>query len=271
MDPDVAGSSPVDRPIYFLMTSIQAFILGLIQGLTEFLPVSSSAHLKITKLLLDLKMDDSQVIFDLCCHFGTLIALFYYFGREIFYILRYDPRQIGRYALGTLPLIPFYFLLKPLRESASQSHLLGFCMIITALLLFLGGWVRRKKRGSPLFDSLAIGTMQAAALIPGVSRSGATISTAQMLGWEPYAAVHFSFLLSVPAVLGGTGLEILKLVKAPTSFSIPLTSCAIGFITSLGIGLLIVKPAMRFLEKGNLRPFAWYCLIAGIMVTLIYG
>lgn len=254
------------------MTSIEAFILGLVQGFTEFLPVSSSAHLKIAKMILGLKSDESQVVFDLCCHFGTLIALLYYFGREVFYILRYDIRKVGLFALATLPLIPFYFFLKPVRIAASQPHYLGFCMMITATLLFLGSYVRRKGRGSPASDALWIGVMQATALIPGISRSGATISTARVLGWNPYKAVHFSFLLSIPAILGGTTLEILKLTTTPHAFSVPFPSCVIGFLTSLATGLLIVRPAIRFLEKGNLKPFAWYCLIAGILVTIfLYG
>jgi undecaprenyl-diphosphatase len=252
------------------MTLIEALILGLIQGFTEFFPISSSAHVKIAKLILGLETSESHVIFDLSCHFGSLIALLYFFNRDIVQIFRYDHKKAWLFFIAMLPLIPFYFLLKPVRDAASKSEFLGFFMIATALILFGASWVKLKKEksGSPIKDALWIGTMQAVALIPGISRSAATIGTARSLGWTAQEAVRFSFLLSIPTILGGTSFELVKIASSANPLPISLETCIIGFVAALGAGLLIVTPAIRFLEKGNLNPFAWYCLIAGILVTV---
>lgn len=271
MDPVVAGSRPVDRPnLKTKMSLIEALILGLIQGFTEFFPISSSAHLKIAKLILGLEASESHVIFDLVCHLGSLIALLYFFNRDIVQIFRHDHKKAWLFFIAMLPLIPFYFLLKSVRAATSEPELLGFFMITTALILFGAGWLRfkREKSGSPIKDAFWIGTMQAAALIPGISRSAATIGMARSLGWTAEEAVRFSFLLSIPTILGGASLELVKIASSANSLPISFGTCIIGFVASLGAGLLVVAPAIRFLEKGNLKPFAWYCLIAGILVTL---
>ena len=109
--------------------------------------------------------------------------------------------------------------------------------------------------------------MQTAALIPGISRSGSTISAAQMLGWDPKEAVRFSFLLSIPTILGGNCIELLKLFFSESEpITVSFASCLIGFLSSLGVGLIMIKVAIAQLEKGNLKPFAFYCLIMGLLI-----
>lgn len=242
------------------MTYLQALILGLIQGLTEFFPISSSAHLKLAKFFLGVEGD--HVLFDLFCHLGTLCVLVYYFRREILQVSR---KQVF---FALVPLVPFYFLLKPLRDAASDIHFLGPFLAISALILFLGTKWQLSRVISPLKDSVLIGTMQAVALIPGISRSASTISTARFLGWSAKEAVHFSFLLSIPTILGGTALETIKMAAAPPA-SFSFGPCLLGFFASLGMGSLIIPHALKFLEKGNLKPFAWYCLFAAIVITLV--
>jgi undecaprenyl-diphosphatase len=129
---------------------------------------------------------------------------------------------------------------------------------------------RSKERGknAKIQDVLMIGALQSAALIPGISRSAATISCARFLGWNSKEAVRFSFLLSIPTVIGGNMLELLKASSSLDSVSI--SSLGIAFATSLLIGLFLVKKALGYLEKGNIRPFAWYCLSVGVLTTLYF-
>lgn len=258
------------------MSLFEAFIFGLVQGLTEFLPVSSSAHLKLAKLIFNIG-SESQIVFDLVCHLGTLLALLYFLRKEIQRIFRKDRTKLFLLFVATLPLIPCYFLLKPLRDFASHPQFLGLCLILTAVILFSGQKLRfpRKQeaaRKKDLKDALWIGAMQSAALIPGISRSASTISCAKALGWEPKEAVRFSFLLSIPTIIGGNCLELLKIyLSHETPASISLPACTVGFFASLTFGLIIIRFALSYLEKGNLRPFAWYCLCFGAIVTAWYN
>jgi undecaprenyl-diphosphatase len=253
------------------MSLFHAFLLGLLQGLTEFLPVSSSAHLKIAKLMCGIENSESLVIFDLMCHLGTLVAILYFFRKEIYILFTLERKKLGLICIAMLPLIPCYVLLKPVRDFASAPQCLGFCLMGTAVILFLGERWRIKRR-DPLNrgvkDVLYIGMMQASALIPGISRSASTISCARVLGWEASEAVRFSFLLSIPTVIGGNCLELLKMSLSSEPLpSISVRACAIGFLTACIAGLAIVRFAITFLQKGNLRPFAWYCLIVGSVFT----
>ncbi|MBI3236264.1 MAG: undecaprenyl-diphosphate phosphatase, partial [Chlamydiales bacterium] len=170
---------------------------------------------------------------------------------------------------------PCYLLLKPLREFLSEPHYLGFCLIGTSLILFAGTNRKSKeeKAEAPktsLRDALLIGTVQSAALIPGISRSASTISCARLLGWTPSKAVRFSFLLSIPTIIGGNSLEALRLFTSGKPVdAICLSTCAAAFIASCITGLFIIRFAISFLEKGNLKPFAWYCLILGTITTVL--
>ena len=276
MDPVVAGSSPVDRPIStpqligFVMSWLHALFLGLIQGVTEFFPVSSSAHLKACKTFFNLPTGEETILFDLFCHLGTLFALIYYFRRDILEFFYY-PRQLIPFMIALAPLVPFYFLLKPLREALSKPEYLGFCLIGTAAILMGASLIQKKMKAKFTYkDALFIGTLQGIALIPGISRSAATIGASLLRGATPSEAVRFSFLLSIPAVSGGLFLELMKAKSHLTSM--PLTHCLIGFATAAATGLIIVRFAIPLLQRKVLRPFAGYCLIAGILLTVyLYG
>lgn len=269
------------------MTFLQALILGIIQGATEFFPVSSSAHLRIFKYLLNIPDGEHLLYFDLLCHAGTLLALAIYLRKEIWNVLTHV-HQIALFTLALLPLIPGYFLLKPVRIALSSPSFLGYFLILTSLLLF----VAAKKAPSPEFDPLGrqssssscfgitqkwknvlwIGVMQTMALIPGISRSGATIAAARFCGWDWTAAARFSFLLAVPTILGGEFLETLKLVSnsSEATRAIPWTSYAVGFAAAFGVGLFAVRAVFWIYEKGKVRPFAWYCLGVGLLALTIF-
>lgn len=256
------------------MSTFEAFIFGLLQGITEFLPISSSAHLKLAKLLFGIENSEAQVIFDLMCHLGTLVAVLAFFRRDIYSLFTKEKKKLALLCIATLPLIPCYFLLKPVRDWASAPQFLGLCLIVTSLILFLGEKWRLKERKTSTFkhgvqEALWIGTLQAGALIPGISRSASTISCARVLGWEVDESVRFSFLLSIPTIMGGNCLELLKIAfftQGP--LEIAVNACLIGFFTSCLAGLTMVRFALAVLQKGNLKPFAWYCLLFGFFVTI---
>jgi undecaprenyl-diphosphatase len=256
------------------MSTLEGLIFGLLQGITEFLPVSSSAHLKLVKMLFGIESSESQVVFDLICHLGTLVAVLLFFRKDLVQLFTKDRKQLGLLFLATLPLIPCYLLLKPLRDFASAPQYLGICLMITSLILFIGNkWRVQRATTAPsakkIRDILMIGTMQSAALIPGISRSASTISCARVLGWSPSEAVRFSFLLSIPTIIGGNCLEALKLyVSTEAPIEVSISACIAAFAASCIVGLFMVRFAISILEKGNLKPFAWYCLVLGLVTTL---
>ncbi|MBS0626286.1 MAG: undecaprenyl-diphosphate phosphatase [Verrucomicrobia bacterium] len=254
------------------MSLFEALILGLVQGIAEFLPISSSAHLKFTKWLLGIADGQHLEYFDLVCHGGTLLALILFLWKDILKVLS-SFRLMSLYALAIVPLIPAYLFLKPLRVAAAQGEYLGYCLVATAALLFLAS---RKKEAEVTDlkwkDVVCIGVMQTMALIPGISRSGSTISAARFCGWNWMDAARFSFLLAVPTVLGGELLETVKLLKGTSDAvgALRWECYAGGFISSFAFGLLGVRWMFKIYEKGNVRPFAWYCLGIGLLAWMVF-
>lgn len=250
------------------MSLLEAFLLGLIQGLTEFFPVSSSAHLALCKLMLGIQDTETQVILSLFCHLGTLLAVIIFLKQDILTILRTDRKKVLLIFLAIIPLIPCYLLVKPFKDWVFHPNFIGFGLMFTGFVLLLAHfWHLKiphksslKKRAQ---DALYIGAMQSIALIPGVSRSASTICCARVLGWEISDAVRFSFLLSIPTIIGGNCLELLQIAIRDPAKDCSLMACTLGCITSCLVGLLVIRFAFSILEKGNFKPFAWYCLILG--------
>ena len=257
------------------MSTLEAIILGILQGLTEFLPVSSSGHLELGQHLLGLTNLDSYIIFNLVCHLGTLLALVIVFSTQIKAAFLTERTRFIQVILGTLPLFPLVLILKPIKSVFDQPQYLGWCFLLTALFLYLG--IRLGSIASQVqldrrkwSDPLIIGLFQAVAILPGVSRSGSTISAGRILGWSRQEAVTFSFLLAIPAILGGVTLEILQLAFKQTSMpSVALTAYVAGFITSFGVGYLALLLLMRLAAKDKFIYFVWYCLFIGI-ATILY-
>ncbi|MBS0629762.1 MAG: undecaprenyl-diphosphate phosphatase [Verrucomicrobia bacterium] len=246
------------------MSHLLALLLGVVQGMTEFFPISSSAHLKLTKMLFG--VEEMPVIFDLACHLGSLLALVWFFKREIVKLIVEDRKGMLYLFLALIPLVPSYFLLGSLRKIASEPQFLGFCLMITGAILLLGQKIRVKSPGRPVRDALLIGTMQSAALIPGISRSASTISCASALGWAPKDAVRFSFLLAIPTIVGGNLVETLRLWKDQETIQLNL-DCLIGFGAAFIAGIIVIRFAIAWLEKGNLKHFAWYCILLGMIAS----
>lgn len=258
------------------MSVFDAIILGFVQGVTEFLPVSSSGHLKLVEYFLGLHNLDHYILFDLACHLGTLCAIIIVFFASIRRVLMEKSTVLWQVAIGTLPLFPLVLLMKPIKAVYADPSYLGFFFLATALILFAGTYLG-KRAAEPVLvarrwrDAFYVGLWQAMAILPGVSRSGSTISGARLLGWEPKDAVTFSFLLAVPAILGGTVLELFKAWKgasevAEGSYTLYVT----GFIVSFVVGIAALRLLMIAAEKNRFSYFAWYCLLLGLATTVYF-
>lgn len=264
------------KPGFQSMTVFDAVILGIVQGLTEFLPVSSSGHLKLVQFFLGLKELDKYIMFDLACHLGTLLAIILVFSKDLKSALTNNFHQMALIFIGTLPLFPLVLVLKPIKSLYASPDMLGYFFLVTSAILFLGirfGPSEKAKTNDKhnKKDALHIGLWQALAIVPGISRSGATISGARLLGWNYADAVRFSFLLAIPAILGGTALELFSWWKAPESIAIlPIEYYALGFAFSFVTGYTSLRLLIGPLIKRKFLYFGWYCLLLGLATSLYF-
>ena len=274
------------------MTYFQAIFLGLVQGIAEFLPISSSGHLKLFEKLLGLpNVESDYILFDVMVHLGTLIAVFVvYFStirallREFFCMLhlRREPagqppdRMTRRLILMLIfSLLPLFLVLpvKDAMQSLGSSYLvLGLMLILTGLVLYLCDHLPRGKkevRDMTLADALLIGVAQAFAVMPGLSRSGMTISAGSARGLKRSFAVEFSFLMSIPTVLAAVVLELGDAVKAGIDTAM-LPKYLIGIVVSAISGIA----SMRFLQyisrKNRFGNFAYYCWGVGLISMFLF-
>jgi undecaprenyl-diphosphatase len=264
-----------------------SIILGCIQGLTEFLPVSSSGHLVLFQHLFGFK--EPAVLLDVVLHLGTLVAVGLYFASDLklmvkevikvtpsFLLPKQDPRWMERYpyaalavwvAIGSLPTALIGFLFKdPLERLFGSITTVGFMFMLTGLIvastrLLAKEYNQRKQVGLP--TALAVGIAQGIAIIPGISRSGTTIVCGLMCKLERELAARFSFLLSIPAILGATLIKF-DLKGLEQIGPGPLLA---GFFSALLVGLLVLKILMGIIRKGRFFYFALYCWFIGL-VTL---
>lgn len=257
------------------MSLFEAIILGIIQGITEFLPVSSSGHLKLAQYFLKLENLNSYIIFDLVCHLGTLLAIFIMFFQEIKQSLTTDKKKLLQVALGTLPLFPLLLILKPIKAIFNDPHYLGFCFMLTSAILYIGiklqdSYLAKPRTPRHFRDPLLIGLFQSAAILPGISRSGSTISAAKILGWTHEEAISFSFLLAIPAILGGTTIELFQLITKNDAIlpDVSLVNYVVALFTSFIFGYFSLILLKRLASKQKFMYFVWYCLILGIFTTL---
>ncbi len=260
------------------MTIWQAFLLGLIQGITEFLPISSSGHLALGQYLLGFKNLHEYILFNLVCHLGTLTAILYVFFPIIKENLTFRSSRLWQVGLGTLPLFPLLLILKPIKSIFNQPELLGPCFLVSACLLFASVYWRfpqddHREKYKKWQEPLTIGLFQSIAILPGISRSGATISAARLLGWSKENAIQFSFLLAIPAILGGTILESWQAWHASETilFKINPWAFVVGFFTSCLVGCLSLWALIRLIIQDKWVYFAWYCLILGCATTIYFS
>lgn len=258
------------------MTIWQSVLLGIIQGLTEFLPVSSSGHLVIGQYLIGLQ--EPELLFDTGVHFATIAAVIIYFWKDIFRLFN---SLIGRgevnerktaiaIIIGTIPAVLVGFLLKDFFESFFNSpRTASYMLIITGLLLFTSVYARprgKKIWGIKWLDALIIGIAQAIAIMPGISRSGATITTALHLGMEKEDAAKFSFLLALPAIFGAGVLQSFELTKISLHEVFPLI---FGMLSAGITGYFAIAFMLKLVGRGRLYAFGPYCIAVGLIVLII--
>jgi undecaprenyl-diphosphatase len=271
------------------MTFLQSIILGIIQGITEFLPISSSAHLVLVPFFFQWNLDEQVVFpFDVLVQLGTLAAVVVYFWKDIWQILvgcwkalrtrslkDNESARLGLLvALATIPAGIFGLLIKDQVEAAFHSALaVGIFLLVTALLLFLAEWLGKRTRNlSKLswLDAVVIGLAQALAIFPGVSRSGSTISAGMLRNIERPAAARFSFLMSIPIFVAAGVLSIGDLMAIP-NFSNFLPIMAVGFLAAAVVGYLSIHWLLSFLNKHSFKGFAIYCVVLGLITIGVYA
>lgn len=240
------------------MSPLEAAVLGLVQGLTEFLPISSSGHLVLAQHLLGLK--EPQLFFDVMVHLGTLIAVLAAFRQDIADLLRgRDPGTLLAIAIGSVPTAIIGLALKRAVEMAMTSvYLVAGMLAVTGLVLIASSRLSRGSEGrvDPL-KALGIGVAQGLAVMPGISRSGLTISAGMLIGIRPDEAARFSFLLAIPAILGASALE----AKDATASGLPLSSLLVGTSAALASGYAAIKLLISSLRRGRFQLFGYYCLL----------
>jgi len=265
------------------MNLFHAFLLGLLQGLTEFIPVSSTAHLLIAQRLLGLPADDAAFSFSVLVQLGTVLALIVYFWRDLLAIFLETLKNLGGLrnfktlpenakqgwyiVIASIPALLAGYLLKDAVEALFKTPMLeaAIRLFTAAVLLTLAERFTAKNRqldSMTWLDALFVGLMQVIAGFPGASRSGTTISGGMFRGFDRPAAARFAFLMSVPVMLAAGGYEMLDVFKMPgLSEFLPLL--ASGFITATIVGWLAIKWLLSYLNKNSLYSFAAYCAVVG--------
>lgn len=248
---------------------IRALILGIIQGITEFLPVSSTAHLVITPWIFGWRGEINSLSFDIAVHVGTLFSLLFCFWRDWIKIVK-DRKMLGFLIIGTIPAGITGVAFHDLIENSLRSPLvIVFTLLSVGLLMLIAERLSKRERDSvTLSDAVVIGTAQAFALIPGVSRSGITITAGLFKGLKRDYAAKFSFLLSTPAIAGAATLDFYKSLKIGYSHNYLIF--LIGVISAAITGTLAIKFLLSFLKKYPLNLFVYYRWVLAAVIFLLY-
>lgn len=255
------------------MDVLDALILGIIQGLTEFLPVSSSGHLELGKAILgDTSVPEESLLFTVVLHFATALSTLVVFRKDVFEIFKglfqFKWNEETKFSLkiivSMIPAVIVGLLFEEQLEALFGGNILfvGFMLLITALLLWLADKAKDTGKKVSYSNSFIIGVSQAIAMLPGISRSGATISTSVLLGNDKTKAARFSFLMVVPLIFGKIAKDLLsgELMHSSIDFSI----LAIGFVAAFIAGLFACTWMISLVKKSKLSWFAIYCFIVGL-------
>lgn len=275
------------------MSYINAIFQAIIQGLTEFLPVSSSGHLSLYQHFTG-NSGDGALMFSAILHLGTLVAVFLAFRttiisliKEFFVLIKDiftgkfkwkemngDRRAIIMIVISTACLIPFYFFKDWFEGIAEDSSILaeGLCFLYTAVILYMSDkCVKHKKKFDDIStkDAVTVGFFQGVALLPGVSRSGSTICAGLFTGFSRSTAVQYSFILGIPAILGGCLLEVNDAVKEGSAGAVGTGQCVVGFIVAAIVGICAIKMVNWLVKSDKFKIFAYYTFALGIIVVII--
>ena len=249
------------------MSYLDSIILGILQGLTEFLPVSSSGHLVLAQALL--KVKQPGVSFEILVHLGSLMAVLIYFRIRIFQLIKslYD-KEFKKYRpivwfiiIGTIPAVIIGLSLKDFFEEAFSSPTMASAMlIITGLILLSTRFIKKSNKKINLSSAIIMGLGQALAIMPGISRSGTTISAGLLWGLEPSEAAEFSFLLAIPAIAGAVVLNFRDLLLIDNTLA---GQYLVGALFSFLFSIIAVYSVLSIIRRGKFEYFAYYCFAAG--------
>ncbi len=267
------------------MSLLEAVVLGIVQGLTEFLPISSSGHLVLGELLLKIRLDD--VSFEVFVHLGTFFSVVIVFRHTIRSVLKAlwvgiagsaGPRRSGGQSedrrlfwlilAGSVPAGAAGLLFKSqIERSFASPVLVAVMLLITGVVLFLTTFFQAPRNRMNLLDAVVVGVAQALAMLPGISRSGMTISAGIFRGVERSRAAEFSFLLSLPAIFGASLVELHE-VLASSLLQENLMIYLAGAITAFGVGYVAIRFLLKVIKKGKFQYFAYYCFAVGIFFLI---
>jgi len=251
------------------LEALKFVTLGIIQGLTEFIPVSSTAHLIIIRELLH--WGDLGLSFDMAIHLGTLLALVIYMRKDLYDVIVRNRYLLLLIIIATIPGAIFGFILEGVVESYFRSlFIIGIVISLFGIIFFVADRMSSHSmalKDMHLKDAIIIGLSQALAIIPGVSRSGATLTGAFLCGLKRSDSARFSFLLSIP-IIGGAGLvSLMKIIKEPSA-SLSPSGMALGILSSFIFGYIAVHFMLNYLKKHNVNIFVYYRLILGIFLII---
>lgn len=287
------------------MNYLMSILMGFIQGVAEFLPISSSGHLTLFQAFFGMEnMEETHMFFTVLLHFGTLISVCIVYWRDIIDMIREfflgiralavrdgsvgkppaARRMVMLIVVATLPLFVMVFFKNALEQVFSNPILVSCMLLLTGFILFFSDRLARghkTAKNATVTDALLVGCAQAVAIIPGISRSGATISAGMLRGFDRNFAVRFSFLMSLPAVVGATLLELKDAATAPDFAEqvVPLLPVyLVGVVVSAVVGYFAIRLVKSLADKGKFGSFAYYCwavgavsLIAGILKFVIFA
>lgn len=259
------------------MEIIDAIILGIVQGLTEFLPVSSSGHLELGKAILgDNSLPKESLLFTVVLHFATALSTIVIFRKDIIDIIKgilkfewnEDLQFLTKIVISMVPAVIVGLFFEEQLEALFNGNILlvGVMLIITAILLFLADRAKDTNKSVTFSNAFVIGVSQAIAMLPGISRSGATISTSVLLGNDKTKAARFSFLMVVPLIFGKIAKDIIggKITYDSANF----TTLGIGFIAAFVAGLFACKWMIALVKQSKLTYFSIYCIIVGLIAII---
>jgi undecaprenyl-diphosphatase len=268
------------------MNLFHAFLLGIIQGLTEFIPVSSTAHLLIAEKILNVPSDDKTFAFSVIIQLGTVFALLVFFWKDIWKIAKafflgikhrkpyenLDARLGWLVIIATIPALIVGFLMKDVLQGMFEDPLLlaAVRLLVTSILLFFVEYFDRRTRtleSATWLDALSVGLFQILSLFPGASRSGTTIAGGMVRGFDRPSAARFAFLMSGPILLAAGAYQILKVIEMTGTRDL-LPYLIVGFVTAAVVGWLSIKWLISYVSRHSLSVFAIYCAVVGFILLI---
>lgn len=260
------------------MSWLEALILGLVQGLTEFLPVSSSGHIELGKAILGTESADN-LMFSVIVHAATMLSIIVVFRKDIWLLirqaLRFEWNQETRYlTLIIVSMIPtgiVGLLFESQLEQFFEGRIMfvGFMLLVTSAVLYSTRFVKINNKDISYGRALVIGLAQTIAILPGISRSGATIGTALLLGIERNVATRFSFLMVLPPIAGATLIKVKDLYENSAASSQELLPLSVGFVAAFISGVIACAWMLKLVRKGNIAYFSYYCLAVGLVAIAV--